>query len=285
MGIAASAPEVATSAAPTARMLADRGCRSAFVIGEAGIRLALTDAGIEVRAGDATEVDAVVVGLDRTADYAALRHASILVDRGAAFVGTNADASFPAADGARWPGAGALIAAIATTTGAVAEIVGKPNAPLYLDALERAGGGVPLVIGDRLDTDIAGAAALGWDSLLVLTGITRREDLDGSPGTADPRVRGPVDPDPPVADRPGAAAEGRAWRGGILMQHLPPEGTAMNADDVRKMLDYRVRQDVARRRPRSWRRDWSARIGGSRRRSWPAIWWSPRSAIATASRS
>ena len=181
MGIPASAPEVATSAAPTARMLADRGCRSAFVIGEAGIRLALTDARIEVRTGDPAEVDAVVVGLDRTADYTALRRASVLVDRGAAFVGTNADASFPAADGMRWPGAGALIAAIATTTGAVAEIVGKPNAPLYLDALERAGGTVPLVIGDRLDTDIAGAAALGWDSLLVLTGIARREDLDGSP--------------------------------------------------------------------------------------------------------
>ena len=181
MGIPASAPEVATSAAPTARMLADRGCRSAFVVGEAGIRQALTDAGIEVRAGDAAEVDAVVVGLDRTADYTVLRHASVLVDRGAALVGTNADASFPVADGVRWPGAGALIAAIATTTGAVAEIVGKPNAPLYLDARERAGGGVPLVIGDRLDTDIAGAAALGWDSLLVLTGITGHEDLDGSP--------------------------------------------------------------------------------------------------------
>ena len=181
MGIPASAPEVATSAAPTARMLADRGCRSAFVVGEAGIRQALTDAGIEVRAGSAAEVDVVVVGLDRAADYPALRHASVLVDRGAAFVGTNADASFPVADGVRWPGAGALIAAIATTTGAVAEIVGKPNAPLYLDARERAGGEIPLVIGDRLDTDIAGAAALGWDSLLVLTGISRREDLDGSP--------------------------------------------------------------------------------------------------------
>jgi ribonucleotide monophosphatase NagD (HAD superfamily) len=49
-----------------------------------------------------------------------------------------------------------------------------------LAALDRAGGGTPLVIGDRLETDIAGAAALGWDSLLVLTGITRRDDLAGS---------------------------------------------------------------------------------------------------------
>ncbi len=56
------------------------------------------------------------------------------------------------------------------------EVVGKPEPPLLLAALERAGGGRPLLIGDRLDTDIAGAAACGWDSLLVLTGIATREE-------------------------------------------------------------------------------------------------------------
>lgn len=180
LGIAASPDEVTTSAAPTARLLADRGCRSAFVVGEVGLRTALAEAGIEVLPGEPAEVDAVVVGLDRAADYPALRTASILVDRGAAFVGTNADPSFPAADGSRWPGAGALLAAIATATGTSPEVVGKPKPTLYLTARERAGGGRPLVIGDRLDTDIAGAAGLGWDSLLVLTGITPREDVERS---------------------------------------------------------------------------------------------------------
>jgi ribonucleotide monophosphatase NagD (HAD superfamily) len=70
---------------------------------------------------------------------------------------------------------------IETTTGIRAEIVGKPHPPILKSALARAGGGRPLLIGDRLETDIAGAAALGWDSLLVLTGITRRDDLAGSP--------------------------------------------------------------------------------------------------------
>ena len=70
---------------------------------------------------------------------------------------------------------------IETTTGRRGEIVGKPAAPLLERALEQAGGGRPLVVGDRLDTDIAGAAGLGWHSALVLTGSTRREDLDGSP--------------------------------------------------------------------------------------------------------
>ncbi len=180
VGIEADAGEVETSAQATAELLAGRGCRSAFVVGETGIKEALTAAGIEVLEAEPRSADAVVVGWDRQADYAKLRTASILVERGASFVGTNADASFPAPDGTRWPGAGALLAAIATTTGARPEIVGKPNPPLYVAALARAGGGVPLVIGDRLDTDIAGAAALGWDSLLVLTGITRRGDLEGA---------------------------------------------------------------------------------------------------------
>lgn len=179
-GIDAGAAEVETSAQATADLLAGRRCRSAFVVGEAGLREALTAAGIEVLDGAPASADAVVVGWDRSADYASLRTASILVDRGAAFVGTNADASFPASDGTRWPGAGALLAAIETTTGAEPEIVGKPHPPLYVAALARAGGGVPIVIGDRLDTDIAGAVAMGWDSLLVLTGIARREDLEGS---------------------------------------------------------------------------------------------------------
>ncbi len=177
-GVDASPEEVVTSAGATAELLAGRGCRSAFVIGEEGIRTALADAGIELRDGEPERVDAVVVGWDRGADYAKLRTASVLVERGAAFVGTNGDASWPAPDGSLWPGAGALLAAVATTTGAEPEIVGKPNAPLFHAAHARAGGGPPLVIGDRLDTDIAGAAGLGWDSLLVLTGITRREDLE-----------------------------------------------------------------------------------------------------------
>jgi HAD superfamily hydrolase (TIGR01457 family) len=180
-GVPATPEEVVTSAAATAELLAGRGCRSAFVVGEEGIRSALATAGIDLRDGEPDAVDAVVVGWDRGADYTKLRVASVLVERGAAFVGTNGDPSFPAADGSRWPGAGALLAAIATTTGAEPEIVGKPHAPLFESALARAGGGRALVVGDRLDTDIAGAAALGWDSLLVLTGVTRREDLDGAP--------------------------------------------------------------------------------------------------------
>jgi HAD superfamily hydrolase (TIGR01450 family) len=121
-----------------------------------------------------------VVGVDLDATYAKLRTACVLVQRGAHLIATNPDRSFPV-PGAEWPGAGALLAVITETTGASAEVVGKPYAPLFQAAAARAGARRPLVIGDRLDTDIAGAAALGWDSLLVLTGVSTRGDVEASP--------------------------------------------------------------------------------------------------------
>ncbi|HET9671836.1 MAG TPA: HAD-IIA family hydrolase [Actinomycetota bacterium] len=181
VGVAADPAEVVTSALATATLLRERGVSSAFVIGEDGLRTALAAAGIRlIDVRDHGPVDAVVVGFDRSADYAKLRDAAVLVASGAALIASNPDPSFPAPGGEAWPGAGALLAAVRTTTGATAEVVGKPAAPILRRALARAGGGRPLVVGDRLDTDIAGAEALGWDSALVLTGSSSREDLDGS---------------------------------------------------------------------------------------------------------
>lgn len=179
VGIAASPGEVVTSALATADVLRRDGVARAFVVGERGVRDALGDAGIEVVDGEPDEVDAVVVGWDRSVDYARLRRAALLVERGARLVATNADAAFPAEDGV-WPGAGALLSVVTVTTGADAEVVGKPRPAMFLGARERAGARQPLVIGDRLDTDIGGATALGWDSLLVLTGITSTSDLKGA---------------------------------------------------------------------------------------------------------
>jgi HAD superfamily hydrolase (TIGR01457 family) len=175
LGVVATPDEVETSSLVTASLLRERGVTTAFVVGETGLTTALREHGIETIHGEPDRADVVVVGWDRSADYAKLRTASLLVQRGASLVATNADPSFPAPDG-RWPGAGALLAVIEITTGVSAEVIGKPHAPIFLAALERAGGGRPLVIGDRLDTDIAGAAALGWDSLLVLTGISTSDE-------------------------------------------------------------------------------------------------------------
>ena len=175
VGVAASVEEVETSALATADLLAARSIARAFVVGGDGLRTALRDAGVGVVDAAGTP-DAVVVGFDPEVTYERLRDASVLVAGGALFIGSNPDASFPAADGRNWPGAGALIAAIETTTGARAEIVGKPHPPLLRAAAERVGGARPLVVGDRIDTDIEGATALGWDSALVLTGVSTREE-------------------------------------------------------------------------------------------------------------
>jgi glycerol-1-phosphatase len=177
IGIEADPREVVTSALATAELLAERGGGRAFVIGQDGVRKALTDAGIPILDGDPEEADLVVVGFDGCATYGSLKRASLLVQRGARLVATNADGSYPAADGL-WPGAGALLSVITTTTGAEPEIVGKPFPPLFEAGRRRGGGGRPLVVGDRLDTDIEGAARLGWDTMLVLTGVSGREDVE-----------------------------------------------------------------------------------------------------------
>jgi HAD superfamily hydrolase (TIGR01457 family) len=178
VGVEASPGDVLTSGVATADLLRREGvpARTAFVIGERGIREALEGAGLSILDGEPDRADLVVVGWDRSVDYAKLRRAALLVQRGARLIATNADRTYPAPDGL-WPGAGSILAAVVAATGAAPTVVGKPNRPLFEAAAERAGATRPLVVGDRLDTDVDGAAALGWDSLLVLTGASSPPDL------------------------------------------------------------------------------------------------------------
>ncbi len=180
LGIEAGPEEILTSGVATAAMLEDEGAAgmSAFVIGEQGILEALGAIGVRVVEDEPppATTDLVIVGWDRSVDYGKLRTASLLVQAGARLVATNADSSYPAPDGL-WPGAGAILAAVVTTTGAVPTVVGKPARPLFDAAAKVTGAVHPLVVGDRLDTDVAGAAAMGWDSLLVLSGASAPHDM------------------------------------------------------------------------------------------------------------
>ena len=172
LGAPASSDEVVTSAqaaVPLVKDLIGSG-GTVFALGEEGVRAALKEGGMTLLEGEPDRADAVVVGWDRHANYASLRVASVLVQRGAHLVATNADASYPAPGGELWPGTGALLAAIQETTGTTATVVGKPHRPLFDAALERAGTRNALVVGDRLETDIAGASAAGLDAALVLSG-------------------------------------------------------------------------------------------------------------------
>ncbi|MEW6716418.1 MAG: HAD-IIA family hydrolase [Chloroflexota bacterium] len=145
-----------------------------YIIGEAGLQQALESYGFEHSDGQHTL--AVVVGLDRNCDYNKLKKATLLVRAGAALIGTNPDRTFPTPEGLV-PGAGALIAALEAATEVKACIVGKPEPEMYRGALHRLGTTPEetLVVGDRLETDIAGAQALGCRTALVLSGVTQAE--------------------------------------------------------------------------------------------------------------
>ncbi|HET6770909.1 MAG TPA: HAD-IIA family hydrolase [Actinomycetota bacterium] len=179
MGVPASPDDVVTSAQAAVPLVRDLiGSEgTVFAVGEEGVLAALKEGGMTVLQGEPERADAVVVGWDRRADYEKLRVASVLVQRGARLVATNADASYPAPGGELWPGTGALLAVIEETTGRTATVAGKPHTPLFDAAVERVGTSNALVIGDRLETDVAGAAAAGLDAALVLTGAATLPDL------------------------------------------------------------------------------------------------------------
>jgi HAD superfamily hydrolase (TIGR01450 family) len=185
VGVPAHEDEVVTAAQATAtllRTLVAPGAR-VLVTGGEGLRVAVAEAGFAVvtSAGDAP--DAVVQGYDPSLAYADLAEAALAVRAGAVWVASNLDATIPTARG-ELPGNGSLVALVATAAGRRPDAsAGKPERALHDEAVRRSGARRPLVVGDRLDTDIEGARRAGCDSLLVLTGVTTREML----ATAGPR--------------------------------------------------------------------------------------------------
>jgi len=147
--------------------------RSALVVGEPAVSEALSEAGVDIVKGGPAE--AVVVGLDRNITYETITVASSLIRSGATFVATNTDATFPTPEGPV-PGAGSVVAAIATAAGTAPLACGKPEAPM-LDLVRNAVRGTQVwVVGDRPETDIAMALEAGWTSVLVHTGVTAPDE-------------------------------------------------------------------------------------------------------------
>lgn len=170
-GVKASGDEVITSSVAAAELL-EPGIRC-LVIGMEGLVEPLRARGC-VLVRDPVDAQAVVVGWDRGLVWDDLRRATLALTRGARFVGTNSDVSYPAREGL-WPGNGAVLAALTAATGREPEIAGKPQPAVFRAAAARLPSGPLLMVGDRPETDLAGAGALGWDTALVLTGVTSRE--------------------------------------------------------------------------------------------------------------
>lgn len=182
IGIHVAPEEVLTSARATGLYLKEEGASgsTAYVVGETGIRMALEEAGVQV-SESSTGVDWVVAGLDRHVTYQVLKEASLAIQRGARFVATNNDAGLPVEEGIA-PGAGALQAAIVATTGVWPLVIGKPEGRMLRIAVEELRGAVSntAMLGDRLDTDIEAARRAEMRSILVLTGVTSRAQLEAS---------------------------------------------------------------------------------------------------------
>ena len=199
MGIDIPAARVVTSPVATRRYLETQTPRgtSAYYVGMEGLRAALFNDGYFVL--DEQTPQFVVVGLDMGMTYAKMRTACLAIRAGARFVGTNPDTSLPTEAGIV-PGAGSLLALLQAATDVAPFVIGKPAPTMLHAAVDMLGVDAKrtLMIGDRLDTDIAGAHAAGLASALVLTGVATPESLKESE----------IQPDGVYADLPTLVA---AW--------------------------------------------------------------------------
>ncbi|ORC35300.1 HAD family hydrolase [Marispirochaeta aestuarii] len=176
LGIDVSEEHFYTSALSTAAFLKSQSPGgSAFVIGEAGLINALYDAGFSM---NNVNPDYVVVGESHSYTFDTLQKAINLVLNGARLIGTNPDVSGPAEVGIV-PGTGSLIAPIELATGSKAYFVGKPNPLMMRHALKKLGcrREESIIIGDRMDTDIIAGIESEIDTLLVLSGVTSRDEI------------------------------------------------------------------------------------------------------------
>jgi glycerol-1-phosphatase len=181
LGIPATAADVVTSAQAAAHLLINRfgpGARILAVGGE-GVTVALSEVGlVPVHSADDKPV-AVIQGYGFDLRWQELNEAAVAIHRGAYWVATNIDSTRPTERGLV-PGNGAAVAAVQLAVQAEPEVAGKPYRPLLDDTVSRLGAHHPLFVGDRLDTDIAGAVNAGLDSMLVLSGTHRAEELLGA---------------------------------------------------------------------------------------------------------
>ncbi len=183
-GLEVSTDRIWTSALATARFLGQQSeDRRAYVVGEAGLTTALYEEGFALTAADP---EFVVLGETRTYSFDAITQAIRLIQRGARFIATNPDATGPSADG-DIPATGAVAAMIEKATGRSPFFVGKPNPVMLRNGLNKIGAHSEdtSIVGDRMDTDILAGVEAGLKTHLVLTGSTKREEIEKFPYRPD----------------------------------------------------------------------------------------------------
>jgi 4-nitrophenyl phosphatase len=183
-GVDVPPAQIVTSSEATASYLREEypdGARI-YAVGAQGMRDAMSAQGFtlvsEEEAYNGAQADAVVVGFNPHATYQLMAMGAHLINQGARFIGTNPDPSFPSEMGPL-PGAGALLAFVQTGTGVKPTIIGKPGPIMFQQAIKRLGGTPEntAMVGDRLTTDILGAKNAGLHTILVLSGVSKLEDI------------------------------------------------------------------------------------------------------------
>ncbi len=192
MGVSVTTNEILTSGMATANYLSTRfesENTRIFVIGESGATQPLLDRGFTLTTENeitdkksGSDADIVVCGLDRALTWNKLSTATLNIRAGAHFFGTNGDTSLPTEKGATI-GNGSILAALEAATGVKPTLIGKPEPVMYQQAMKllQSKPDNTLVIGDRLDTDILGAVRADMSSIMVLSGISSKEDLKTLP--------------------------------------------------------------------------------------------------------
>jgi glycerol 3-phosphatase-2 len=240
MGVPAAPGDVVTSAQAAARMLAERLPAGApvLVVGGSGLRMALRERGLRPVSTALDKPQAVVQGFTPGVDYALLAEGGLAVAAGALFVASNSDLTIPSKRGTQ-PGNGSLIRVIASATGVEPLVAGKPEPPLHHESVLRTKAKNPLVVGDRLDTDIEGAHRVGADSLLVLTGVTGPAQAVLAPPNQRPTylaedLSGLLEPHPEITHSDGAFGCG-GWTARRDADRLELTGTGERIDGLRAL--------------------------------------------------
>ncbi|WP_395293838.1 HAD-IIA family hydrolase [Kitasatospora hibisci] len=217
LGVPAEPGDVINSAQAAARVVAEKVPAGAkvLVVGGAGLEEALAERGLVPVRTLAEEPLAVVQGFDPSVGWQHLAEASFAIQRGLPWVASNLDLTVPQARGIA-PGNGTLVAAVRAATGVEPEVAGKPLPPMHRETVLRTGARRPLVVGDRLDTDIEGAFNGGVDSLLVFTGVTTPVQLltaraEHRPTYLSADLRGLLVPHSPVVGQPDGGFGCGGW--------------------------------------------------------------------------
>jgi glycerol-1-phosphatase len=237
-GVPATREDVVTSAQAAARLLAERLPARApvLVVGGIGLRMALRERGLRPVSTAIDKPQAVVQGYAPDISYSILAEGGIAVAAGALFVASNGDITLPSRRG-RQPGNGSLLQVIATATGVRPLVAGKPEPPLHNESVLRTGARHPLVVGDRLDTDIEAAFRVDADSLLVLTGVTGSAEAVLAPPSQRPTylaedLTGLLEPHPGVTEKDGAFSCG-GWTARLDGDRLELTGDGERIDGLR----------------------------------------------------